>query len=91
MKASASELCYPLCHVFNLSFCQARIPKAWKIADVCPVPKTFPVKKEQLRPISLLSIISKICEKVVVRSYFSSLTGKVLGTGQTSAIFQAFG
>jgi hypothetical protein len=73
LKLTAVELCRPLCHIFNLSFRHACIPQTWKIADVCPVPKTSPVKLDQLRPISLLPCVSKICEKVVINSYHSSL------------------
>lgn len=73
LKLTAAEICHPLCHIFNLSFRLARIPKLWKTADVCPVPKTSPVKKDQLRPISLLPCVSKIFEKIVLNSYHSSL------------------
>ena len=73
LKLTAAEICRPLCHIFNLSFRYGCIPQTWKIADVCPVPKTSPVKIDQLRPISLLPCVSKICEKIVMSFYHSSL------------------
>ena len=73
LKSSAGILARPLCHIFNLSFASGIFPREWKIADVCPVPKSKPVKKELLRPISLLPIVSKICERVVLKRYADSL------------------
>ena len=45
------------------------VPDVWKIADVCPLPKVTPVKRDKLRPISLLPIVSKLCERDVLNNY----------------------
>ena len=73
LKESAEVLCMPLCSLINLSFERSVMPSVWKIADVCPVPKTSPVHKDKLRPISLLPIMSKICEKVILEKFGESL------------------
>ena len=69
LKTSASALALPLSHIFNLSFIHGCVPELWKIADVCPVPKTKPINLLKLRPISLLPIVSKILEKSILKLY----------------------
>jgi len=69
LKKSAETLCNPLCTLINLSFEKSVVPRIWKAADICPVPKSIPVVKDKLRPISLLPIMSKICENVVLSKY----------------------
>ena len=73
LKVSSEVIARPLCHIFNLSFAKGIVPDQWKVADVCPIPKTKPVKKNQLRPISLLPIMSKILEKVILNKYRNHL------------------
>ena len=50
------------------SFAEQRLPTAWKLADVVPVPKQKPVEdvNKHLRPISLTPTISKVAEDFVV-------------------------
>ena len=50
-------------------FSKWHFPDKWKIADVCPIPKTKPVDETKLRPISLLPVLSKIFENVVLQKY----------------------
>ena len=69
LKHSAEVLCRPLCSLIHLSFTKGVVPSAWKVADICPVPKTYPVQKDKLRPISLLPVMSKICERVILEKY----------------------
>jgi len=57
----------------HLSFRTGFLPNAWKIADIVPIPKTVPVQKDKLRPISLLPVISKVCEKMVLTNSYSFL------------------
>ena len=65
----------PLCHLFNLSFQTGYIPNRFKIAKVIPIFKTG---DEHLftnyRPISLLSSISKLLEKIVAKQMHGFLT-----------------
>ena len=70
LKYSANVLCRPLSHLINLSFRNGCVPEVLKRADVCPIPKTNPVKRDSLRPISLLPVICKVYEKAVLKKYY---------------------
>ena len=56
-----------------LSYNNACVPFLWKRADVIPLPKSSPVVKNQIRPISLLPIVSKVYERVVLNHHFGTL------------------
>ena len=73
LKVCADIISRPISHIINLSFYQGVFPTIWKMADVCPVPKSRPVDKKQLRPISLLPTVSKVCEKAVLKLYSNPL------------------
>ena len=73
LKETAEFLSKPLSYIINLSFKKGIVPAVWKLADVCPIPKTKPVCIDQLRPISLLPIVSKICEKSILQRYSKHL------------------
>ena len=66
LKAAASELSSSLCQLFNISFTKGDQPQAWRDATISPVhkkgSKTLPTN---YRPISLLSVASKVQEKIV--------------------------
>ena len=64
----ASQLCGPLSKLLKLSFDQGLVPDLWKKAVISPIPKTRRPSIEDVRPISLLSPLSKIMEKVVLNS-----------------------
>ena len=55
-------------HLIALSIETRRIPQQWKIANVVPIPKKKSPTVKDLRPISLLPIFAKICEKLVLSS-----------------------
>ena len=58
----------PLCHLFNLSFQTGYIPIQFKTARVVPVFKSGDKHDfSNYRPISLLSSLSKILEKIVAK------------------------
>ena len=66
LKEIINEIIVPLEHVLNLSIINGEVPEKMKIAKVVPIYK----KGDQLdianyRPISLLSSISKILEKII--------------------------
>ena len=58
----------PLSHLFSLSICSGELPLQWKSAFVVPVPKRRVATREDLRPVSLLPIIFKIFEDVILHS-----------------------
>lgn len=67
-KAAACILSQPLARLFSLSIETSVVPDVWKIAAVSPFPKTrLPSSADDLRPISLLPIPSKILERVILQ------------------------
>ena len=57
-----------LTHLIALSMETQKVPQQWKIANVVPLPKKRNPTISDLRPISLLPIFGKICEKVILSS-----------------------
>ena len=68
LKACLDVLIIPITYIINASLCCGLFPQDFKRAHVTPVLKKKTLPKEELnsyRPISNLSFISKILEKVV--------------------------
>ena len=65
LKPVANSIAPSLADLFNLSISKGCFPKIWKSARVVPVPKSSANKfsPSGYRPISLLSIVSKMLEK----------------------------
>lgn len=65
------KLCCPtiipvLCHIYNVCIAGNVFPSTWKIARVIPLPKLRnPQQVSDLRPISILPVLSKIFEKIL--------------------------
>ncbi|CAH1233292.1 Hypp671 [Branchiostoma lanceolatum] len=56
-----------ICHLMNASYNTGIMPSVWKTANVCPVPKTtHPTCKKDWRPISLISTLGKVQERLVL-------------------------
>lgn len=65
IKFCSLYLAEPIAHLCNLSFTSGIFPATLKKATVCPIYKTGPTNvPSNYRPISLLSTLSKIVEKV---------------------------
>ncbi|MEL7307842.1 MAG: reverse transcriptase family protein, partial [Pseudomonadota bacterium] len=62
----ADCLAKPLKLIFDTSIKQRVFPSLWKTAIISPIPKTNPPDPGKLRPISLLPVISKLFEKIVL-------------------------
>ena len=59
-------------HIINTSIDQEIFPKQWKISRVCPIPKTDnPTSIKDYRPISVLSVLSKVYERVILNQLWS--------------------
>lgn len=69
----------PLTHIFNLSLLNGKFPNVWKLGVVSPIhkdgDKTSP---SNFRPITLLSIFSKLLEKIVNKRLVQYLENKSL-------------
>lgn len=66
IKNVAKAISPILCHIFNLSFLNGIFPELLKSSVVVPILKNrSSLKIQNLRPISLLSVFSKIIEKIV--------------------------
>lgn len=76
LKVVSNIISLPICHIFNLSLKEGLFPQVWKSAKVVPLPKN---KRDSFsagnsRPISILPVLSKLMEKVVLEQvlyYFS--------------------
>ena len=75
LKLIKNNICYPLKEIINLSFATGKYPKNLKIAKVNPIYKGKGDICEffNYRPISLLSNINKIFEKLVYSRVYSFL------------------
>ena len=56
-----------LVHIINICIDKRVFPSTWKIACACPVPKVDHEKDvTEFRPISILCILSKVFERVIL-------------------------
>ena len=64
----AHDLAPAVTDVFNSSLRQHKVPSSWKMADITPLPKESPLTScTQLRPISLITVIMRLFERLVYR------------------------
>ena len=68
LREYADILAAPIADILNTSFSECKVPQAWKLADVPPLPKAPTVSdiNKDLRPISLTSTLSKVAEGFVI-------------------------
>ena len=65
LKATATSIAPSIAKLFNISIDLATFPQSWKISSVVPIPKSKKQLREaaNYRPISLLSVMSKLLER----------------------------
>ena len=69
LKETAWQIAPSLTQMFNKSLSCGEIPDKWKLANIVPVHKKGEKSQvESYKPISLLSIISKVLERCVLRN-----------------------
>lgn len=78
-KKASCIIAAPLAHIINISIIRRQFPSAWKHSVIIPIPKALPPTLQALRPISLLPIPSKICEKLVLDSGLAALFRQSFG------------
>ena len=70
----SNSICNRLAYIFNTSFTSGRVPSDWKISRVVPVFKKGDTGlASNYRPISLLSLVGKIQERLVHNSLLEHL------------------
>ena len=63
------ELSEVICHIFSESLLSGEIPDHWRQAVVTPIPKVpKPTHLNDLRPISVTPILSRVLEKYIVKN-----------------------
>ena len=66
LRNTASSISNALTAIFNLSLAQQKVPIAWKFSKINPIPKAKDISNcSNYRPISLLSLPSKILERII--------------------------
>ena len=74
MQMLTNELSYPLAMIFNISLNTGKFPKLLKLSKVIPVyKKSSKLEPSNYRPISLLSNINKIFEKIMFKRLYDFL------------------
>ena len=79
IKDSLGSILPVLTSVINTSIASNMFPKQWKLDEVTPIPKVTDYIQEQASnngPISLLSVVSKDCQRVVHNQLASFLTSE---------------
>ena len=101
VKLAADYVAGPLHHVVTLSLMQSRFPQSWKYTNIVPLhKKKSMLKRENYRPVAILSPLSKILEKVIyeqIYNYFDrnklfhpSLHGYRKGRSTMSALLSMY-
>ena len=80
IKLSAVIIAEPLSELFNKSFRLGIFPKLWKEANIHPIYKKKGSQSDptNYRPISLLSALSKVMEKIVFKNIYDHLSNHQL-------------
>ena len=66
LKECCAQLETPITNLFNKSLAQARVPRAWKRANITPIYKRGEKKQAiNYRPTSVTSVLIKRFEKII--------------------------
>ena len=79
LKNCIANLAYPLSKIFNISINQSFIPDEWKIANITPIFKSGDRSNPlNYRPISITSVLSKLCELLIRQRMMQHITNNQL-------------
>ena len=73
LRTAAHLFSKPLAHIFEFSIKNGIVPSKWKMADIALIPKCANPSLSDYRPISLLPIVSKILERVILSREMANL------------------
>ena len=74
LKKTCNTVCVPLSLLFNLLLSKSEFPTQWKTASVMPLFKKGDTSSiSNYRPISLLSAVGKVFERIVLKEVFDNL------------------
>ena len=79
LKEAADVIAEPLTLIFNTSILKGRIPNDWKLAKVYPIHKgKDKTNPNNYRPISIISPVAKVMEKVIYDQLYEYLHARQL-------------
>ena len=86
LRDGASVIVLPLCYIVNLSLTSDQLPKSWKCVNVNALFKqgaNDKTDKDNYRPISALSTVSKVIERAVhIQLYQYLVDNKLMAVNQ---------
>ena len=75
LKLAAEYISLPIHHIVCLSIIQSRFPQSWKYSKVLPLhKKEDKLEMKNYRPVSILSPVSKVMEKLVYEQIYKYFT-----------------
>ena len=78
LKNCAVNISSSLCQLFNKSLSCGILPSEWKLANISPIPKRSPIYDvSNHRPISLLSLVSKVFERCIYNRLIEHVHGQI--------------
>ena len=78
LKNCAASIAPSLCELFNKSLSSGQLPSEWKLSNLCPIPKKCPLHEvSNYRPISLLSLVSKVFERCIYNRLIDHISSKL--------------
>lgn len=79
LRQTADVIDEPICYMFNKCLHDGVFPSIWKTARIVPVYKGGDRKDvENYRPISILPVLSKLCERLVHKAVYPRLHNTIL-------------
>ena len=77
IREFACEFSIPVADIFNSSLKDGIVPQVWKDATIAPIPKETPATISKLRPISLTSLLAKVCEGFVAKWVLDDISSAI--------------
>jgi len=88
LKLGAPIFSSTIAQLYNLSLQTSIVPNQWKVACIHPIPKISPPKSpSDYRPISITCILSRILERIVVKTHLFPLFSPSVNALSNTMIF----